>query len=131
MPNSELVQNRVSAKKESNIASRTFDFSLLIIKLCRKLDHDNIGRVLGKQLIRSGTSIGANVREAQGSQSKADFISKISIAQKEALETEYWLRLILADKLISGDEILTVLNESAQLIKILSSILISSKKNAR
>ncbi|HEX8845810.1 MAG TPA: four helix bundle protein [Pyrinomonadaceae bacterium] len=73
---------------QKEIQSRTFEFAVRIVNLCRRLDEQpGVGRTIGRQLLRSGTSIGANVEEAQAGQSKADFISKISIALKEARET--------------------------------------------
>jgi four helix bundle protein len=75
---------------EKKIDERTFDFALEIVDLYKYL----IGNNLSKQVLRSGTSIGANVQESQAAQSKADFISKMSIASKEARETKYWLRLL-------------------------------------
>ena len=79
---------------KKDILERTVNYSLSIVELYRELEKDSVGRVLGKQLLRSSTTIGANVHEAQGGQSKADFIAKMSIAHKEALESSYWLRLI-------------------------------------
>jgi four helix bundle protein len=76
-------------REKPDIAKRSFQYALRIIKLYRELEKDRVGRILGKQLLRSGTSIGANVHEAQGAQSKADFITKMSIAHKEAYETSY------------------------------------------
>ena len=111
-----------------DILERTVYYSLRIVKLYRELEKDNIGRVLGKQLLRSGTSIGANVHEAQGGQSKADFIAKMSIAHKEARESAYWLRLIQETDLISARRISDLVEETGQLIKILSSIIITSKR---
>jgi four helix bundle protein len=72
-----------------DIRARMYQFSLRIIKLCRALGNDNVGRVLFNQLLRSGTSIGANVEEAKAGQSKKDFVAKMSIARKEAVETHY------------------------------------------
>jgi four helix bundle protein len=79
--------------KDNLIANKTFDFSLMIIKLFIQLKKEN-KFIISKQIIRSGTSIGANVEEAIAGQSKKDFISKLSIANKEARETKYWLRLL-------------------------------------
>lgn len=112
---------------EMDILERTVDYSLRIVKLYRELEKDSAGRVLGKQLLRSGTAIGANVHEAQGGQSKADFIAKISIAHKEARESAYWLRLIQEADLISPSRISDLFDETGQLVKILSSILLTSK----
>lgn len=110
-----------------DILERTVDYSLRIVKLYRELEKDSAGRVLGKQLLRSETAIGANVHEAQGGQSKADFIAKISIAHKEARESAYWLRLIQETDLISANRISDLFDETGQLVKILSSILLTSK----
>ena len=110
-----------------DILERTVDYSLRIVKLYRELEKDSAGRVLGKQLLRSGTAIGANVHEAQAGQSKADFIAKISIAHKEARESAYWLRLIQETDLISANRISDLFDETGQLVKILSSILLTSK----
>lgn len=76
------------------LIDRTLEFSLRVIHLCREREKDQMGRVLGKQLLRSATSIGANAHEARGGQSEADFIAKTSVAHKEALATIYWLRLV-------------------------------------
>ena len=84
--------------------------------------------ILSKQLLRSGTSIGANVEEAQSGQSRADFISKMSIALKEARETHYWLRLLDAGEYVSKEKLTELLNESEELKKILAAIIVSSKK---
>ena len=122
------VKNEELRVKKMDILERTVDYSPRIVKLYRELEKDSIGRVLGKQLLRSGTAIGANAHEAQGGQSKADFIAKMSIAQKEARESAYWLRLIQEGNLISFSRISDLLEETGQLIKILPSILISSKE---
>src|SRR4030066_1382198 len=113
--------------KKSGVVERSFNFSLRILQLCRELEKDSIGRILGRQLLRAGTSIGANVHEAQGGQSKADFIAKMSVAHKEALETAYWLRLIKQTDLIVGERLSDLVNETDQLVKIISKILITSK----
>jgi four helix bundle protein len=113
------------------IADRTVAYSLRIIKLYRVLEKDSIGRILGKQVVRSGTSIGANVHEAQGGQSKADFIAKMSIAHKEARETAYWLRIIKEAKIIPVTRLTDLVDETEQLIKIISSILLTSKHNEK
>ena len=124
-----MENNQNTQTQKADIAKRTLDYSLSIIGLYRELEKDNIGRVLGKQLLRSGTSIGANVHEAQGAQTKPDFIAKMSIAYKEALETIYWLKLVKEAKLTSTDTVQYLLDEAGQLVKILSSILLTSKNN--
>jgi four helix bundle protein len=121
----ERMKNGTVFKKD--ILERTVNYSLRIVDLYRELEKDNVGRVLGKQLLRSGTAIGANIHEAQGGQSRADFIAKMSIAQKEALESAYWLRLIKEMNLISATAMDGLSVETEELVKILSSILITSK----
>jgi len=82
-------------EKPRDIRERTFAFALEIARLCQRLEKQSgVHRTLGRQLLRSGTSIGANMEEAQAGQSRADFVSKCAIALKEARETTYWLRLI-------------------------------------
>ena len=91
-------------RKPRDICERTFEFALRIIRVCRILEEGRgVGRTIGWQLIRSGTSVGANIEEGQGGQSRADFVSKYSIARKEARETLYWLRLLTAAKIVSED----------------------------
>lgn len=113
-----------------DITPRTFDFALRIVKLCQAMDEKpGVSRTLAKQLLRSGTSIGANVEEGQGSQSRADFVSKISIACKEARETHYWLRLLAESETISRERLANLIRESDELIAILTSIIKNTKAN--
>ena len=84
---------------------------------------------MSKQLLRSGTSIGANVTEADQAQSKADFISKMGIANKEAHETRYWLRLLYHTNYLNEEEYTSILNDCQELIRILQSIIKSTKNN--
>lgn len=114
--------------KTRDIEKRTFDFSIRVVKLCQHLDEkQGVGRTIGKQLIRAGTSIGANVEEAQAGQSKADFISKYAIALKEARETLYWLRLLSATKIMPVDRLLELQSEAEELTRIIASIIVSAK----
>ncbi len=113
---------------KSLILERTVAYSLRVIKLYRVVQKDDVGRILGKQLLRSATSVGANVHEAQGGQSKADFIAKLSIAHKEIREAAYWLRLVAEAGLVSPVLLAELLNETEQITKILSSILLTSKR---
>ncbi len=101
-----------------DIVERSIAYALQVIKIYRELERDTVGRVIGRQLLRSGTSVGANIHEAQGGQSKADFIAKMSVAHKEALESAYWLRLIREAGLAPGDRLTGVSDETEQLIKI-------------
>ncbi|MFB3895604.1 MAG: four helix bundle protein [bacterium] len=116
--------------KEWDISERTFDFALRIINLYTYLEKKSgAARILGQQILRSGTSVGANIEEAQGAQSRADFISKYSIARKEARETRYWLRLLVVSKTISGLKTKELLQEIEELIKIITTIILRSKEN--
>jgi len=108
------------------VRDKSFKFALKIIELYKYLCDDKKEYVLSKQLLRAGTSVGANVEEAQAAQSKKDFISKMSIAAKEARETLYWLKLLKYGKYIMKVEILI---DSEELIRLLTSIVKSSEKN--
>ena len=111
-----------------DITDRTFAFSVRIVKLCQSLDTlSNTSKTISNQLLRSGTSIGANVEEAQAAQSKADFISKISIACKEARETLYWLRILIATDIFPEPKLAALQNEANELVSILTTIIKSSK----
>ncbi len=102
--------------------------SVRIVKLCQFLDDKpGVARTLAQQLLRLGTSIGANVEEAQAAQSKADFISKLMIALKESRETRYWLRLLVASEIVPQERISQLQTEAEELTKILSAIIISTK----
>jgi four helix bundle protein len=112
-----------------DIRERTFDFALRIVKLCQELDSQpGVGRTLGRQLLRSGTSIGANMEEAQAGQSKLDFISKNAIALKEARETIFWLRLLAASKIIPPGRLSELQAEAQELSKIIGSIIVTAKR---
>lgn len=108
---------------------KSFDFALKIILLYKFLIYEKKEYVLSKQLLRSGTAIGALMREAEHAQSKADFLNKANIALKEANETEYWLELLKASDFINDKKHLNILNESSELIKILASIVKTTKQN--
>ena len=114
---------------KSDLPMRTFEFAKQIVRLCLDLDRTaGVPRTLANQLLRSGTSIGANVEEGQASQSAADFVSKYSIACKEARETHYWLRLISATDLLDAARVKLHLDECNELIAILTSIIIKMKQ---
>lgn len=112
--------------KENLIVDLSFQFALKIISLSEELEN-NKRYVIARQLIRSGTSIGANIREAQNAESKADFIHKLKIAAKEADETEYWLLLCEESPNYPSTDSLRI--ELASIIKVLSKIIGSSKRN--
>ena len=112
---------------ENIIAEKSFSFAVRIVKLYRYLSQKERDYVLGRQLLRAGTSIGANIAEAQQAQSRADFISKLSIALKEASETNYWLRLLAATNYLSQKGANSMLADCIELEKLLTSILNSAK----
>jgi|TARA_B110000902_G_scaffold114935_1_gene135080 four helix bundle protein len=111
------------------VANKSYAFALRTIKLYKYLISDKKEFVLSKQILRSGTSIGANVKEAEHAQSKKDFTHKMNIALKEANETEYWLMLLKDSEYISQDSFNSIHPDSVELIKLLSSIVKSSKKS--
>jgi len=113
---------------ENIVVTKSYSFSLRIIKLFVFLKKNNEFD-LSRQVLRSGTSIGANIEEAQGGQSKKDFISKISIAYKEARETHYWLRLLRDSDFIESKLAESLVTDCEELVKMLTSILNSSKKS--
>ncbi len=101
---------------------KSFEFAVRIVNLYKYLSQNKKEYVLSKQLLRSGTSIGANIAEAQRGQSKADFIAKMSIALKEAYETDYWLRLLERTDYLSLQEFQSLDKENKELISLLMSI---------
>lgn len=108
---------------KSDIPDRTFQFAQRIVTLCMAMEaKPGVSRTLANQLLRSGTSIGANVEEGQASQSQADFVSKYSIACKEARETHYWLRLLGACDVVPALRLPELENECNELIAILTAI---------
>lgn len=110
-------------KKQNVIAEKSFFFAVRIVKLYQHLSEKKKEFVLSKQILRSGTSIGANVEEAEGAISKADFSNKISIAHKEACETHYWLRLMNETGFLNQKEYDSITMDCEELLKILRSIL--------
>ena len=113
------------------IQERTFEFAIRIVKLCQYLDEKpGVERILSNQLLRSGTSVGANIEEAQAGQSRADFLSKMSIASKEARETLYWLKLLEKTELISIDRLQDLKQEADEIVRILTSIVKSTKQKS-
>ena len=112
---------------DATIERKSFQFAIRIVNLHKYLRKEKKEFVLSKQLLRSGTSIGANVAEAQQAQSRADFISKLTISLKEAAETNYWLRLLHASDFLSDTEFQSVHNDCRELEKILTAIIKTSR----
>ncbi len=108
--------------KSNIIAEKSYAFSLEVVSLSRFLMKENKEFILSKQILRSGTSIGANVEEAIGGQSRKDFLNKMSIAYKEARETKYWLRLLGDSHVCDDGKIQALLNTVEEIIKIIGAI---------
>ena len=114
--------------KQNLIVDKSFEFALKIVELYKFLVTEKKEYVLSKHLVRSGTSVGANIREAVVSQSKKEFIAKLNISLKEIHETQYWLLLLMKSDYITDQQALQ--NETEELIKILTSIIRTSNENS-
>ena len=114
---------------DNHIETKSFLFAVRITKLCRYLQEEKKEYILSKQLLRSGTSIGANIAESQQAQSRADYISKLSIALKEAVETNYWLRLLHASDYLTDSAFSSIITDCRELEKLLTSIIKTSRKS--
>ena len=117
--------------QDNIILDKSLEFAIRIVKLYKHLCNNQQEYVLSKQLLRSGSSIGANVNEAQAGQSKADFIAKMAIASKEARESKYWINLLIkTDYLNKHDKhVQTLINDIDEIVKLLTSIVKSSQEN--
>ena len=113
---------------ENAVEKKSFAFAIRIVKLSKYLRETQKEYTLSKQLLRSGTSIGANIAEAQQAQSRADFISKLNIALKEAVETDYWLRLLQATDYLKQAEFNSIFSDCRELEKLLTAIIKSAKE---
>jgi len=128
------IENGELKKQPKNIVlTRSFDFAVRIVKLHSHLNNTYRIYSLSDQVLRSGTSIGANIVEAQDAQSDKDFVHKMSIALKEAKETQYWLKLLVASGYLDGEHSGTVslLGQLEELLKLLSAIVKTSKEKCQ
>ena len=117
--------------KESNVVrEKSYAFAVWIVKACRHLVEEKKEYVLSKQLLRSGTSIGANVEEAIGGQSAKDFFAKLSISYQEARETHYWIRLLTDTEYLTPNQSESLLHDADELLKIIGSIIKTLKAQA-
>jgi four helix bundle protein len=114
-------------KQENIIQTKSYDFAIKVVNLYRFLSEEKREFVLSKQLLRSGTSIGANVEEGIGGQSAKDFFAKLNIAYKEARETHYWLRLLKDTGYLGADKATDYLNDCDELLRIIGSIIKTMK----
>ena len=113
--------------KSGAIYEKSMAFAVRVVNLYKYLTNEQEERVLSKQLLRSGTSIGANVREGTYGQSRADFLSKMSIALKEASETEYWLELLMKTEYLTIEQYESIKRDCEEVAKLLTSIVKSTK----
>lgn len=119
-----------SQSQPQDILERTFNFAVRIVQLSGKLDErPGVGRVMMSQLLRAGTSVPSNVEEAQAAQSKADFISRMSIALKEARETHLRLRLLTAAELVPETELQPIVGEADEIKRVIGAIIVSTRRN--
>jgi four helix bundle protein len=114
------------AASSNAVVDKSYGFALAVILFCNKFQEP---RTLSRQLLRSGTSIGANVEEAQAAQTRADFHAKMCVAEKEARETHYWLRLVRDSNPGDGKQINSLLDDCLELRRLLASITKSTKKS--
>ena len=117
------------SERKNILKEKSFLFAIRIIRLFQNLTEVKKEYIMSKQLLRSGTSIGALVREAQNAESTKDFIHKLSISQKECDESIYWLELLKATDYLNEEEFSSLNNEATELLKMLRSSIITSKKN--
>lgn len=109
-------------KKENVVQEKSYAFAVKIVKVCNKLMEEKREFILSKQLIRSGTSVGANIEEAIGGQSKRDFFAKLTISYKEARESKYWIRLLFDTGYLPEKQTKELLNDIEELLRIIGSI---------
>ena len=114
-----------------DLKQRTQEFALRVIRMVRALPKGQEGKVLGNQVLRSATSVGANYRSAQRGKSKADFIAKLAIAEEEADETCYWLELIIAAELLPTERVAPLLAEGKEITAILTAAGKTAKENRK
>ena len=114
---------------DSIIKNKSFSFAIRIINLYKFLVENKKEYVLSKQLLRSGTAVGALVREAQNAESSADFVHKLGVAQKENDETLYWLELLFETNYLDENEYNSIQNDANELLKMIRSAIITSKRN--
>lgn len=118
-------------ERKNVVLEKSFDFAVRVVNLYKFLSGEKREYVMSKQVLRSGTAVGALVREAQQAESNADFIHKLSIALKEANETEYWLLLLTKTEYISTQQSTSIISDCQELLKLLTSIIKTTKNNGQ
>jgi four helix bundle protein len=129
MQNAECIMQNEEIMDGNTVVSKSFDFAVRIVNLYKYLTKTHKEYTLSKQILRCGTSIGANVAEAQRGQSKADFISKMSVALKEANETHYWLKLLYKTEYISQAQFDSLEKDTLELVGLLMAICKTANSN--
>ncbi len=124
MVNYELLMMRKNIVKE-----KSFAFAVRVVKLYQFLVNEQKEYVISKQLLRSGTSVGANIREAEHAETKKDFIHKMAIAQKEINETLYWLELMETTNYLTKEQFYSMNNDAVEIIKLITTIIKNAKSN--
>lgn len=121
------------ANKSKDIRKRSFDYTLRAIKLYQYLQEQRKGAgwILGRQYLRAASSIGANIEEAQAAESRPDFIHKLGIAQKEARESLYWLRVMAVSELVPEERVGALTRETKELLNVITSIILNTKRQSR
>ncbi len=119
---------RLHSNKGPDLCERTFQFGVRITKMVRRLPRDVAGHEIGRQVLRSGTSVGANTEEADAAESTEDFLHKMKVALKEAQETRFWLRNIRESELLVDREVIALFQECVELIKILNAIITNTTR---
>jgi four helix bundle protein len=124
--------NRQAEAQPREIRARSFTYALRAVKLYQYLQKqkDGAGWILGRQYLRAATSIGANIEEAQAGESRADFIHKLGVAQKEARESLFWLRLLAQSQIVPQARIVPLMQETEELVAVITSIFVSTKRKA-
>ena len=119
----------MSEREPQDIRKRAYQYALRAIRLYQYLQkqRDSAGWILGKQYLRAPTSVGANIEEAQASESRADFVHKVGIAQKEARESLFWLQLLADSHIISNSRLKPLTKETEELIAVVTAIVLSTK----
>ena len=125
------VKRKVSdTTQPPDIRARSFQYGLRAVRLYQSIQkgRDGAGWILGKQYLRAASSVGANIKEAQASESRADFIHKLGIAQKEARESLFWLRLLAESEIVPKAKLKSLMQETEELIAVLTSIVVNTKR---
>ena len=117
--------------KNNPLKEKSFDFAIRIVNLYRFLITEKKEYVMSKQLLKSGTSVGALVREAEHGESKADFIHKLAIAQKECNESLFWLELLERTEYITSEQFNSLFEDAVEIMKLTTSIILTTKKNSK